>query len=158
MIGRLFAVVVVATIVAVQSFTLVDVYGDRLKPVRYHDGRGREIFHRLFWYDPSWSAVDAALEWVARDAAPDDVIATTVPHLAYIRTGLKAVLPPFEPDTGLAQVLLASVPVRYVILDDLPFLDISRRYAEPVIRAHPERWDLVYSAPDAGLSVYRRAD
>ena len=50
-------------------------------------------------------------EWIRRNAPTTAVIATTVPHLAYLRTGRKAVLPPFERDPDTANHLLDQVPV-----------------------------------------------
>ena len=49
------------------------------------------------------------------------------------------------------------MPVRYVVLDSLDYLDLSRRYAGPAVRSDPERWRLVYTAPteaDKSSQVY----
>ena len=53
---------------------------------------------RLFFYRPRWQQHDAALAWLARTAQPDAVVATSTPHRLYLASGLRAVLPPFEPD------------------------------------------------------------
>ena len=66
-------------------------------------------------------------------------------------------LPPFEPDVAEAERLLDSVPVAYLVIDELDFLDVSRRYGAPVVAAYPERWTLVYEAPEGGSRIYRRA-
>jgi hypothetical protein len=42
------------------------------------------------------------------------------------------------------------------VIDDLDFLDVARRYGDPVVAAHPERWRLVYGGPDGGPRIYRR--
>jgi hypothetical protein len=69
------------------------------------------------------------------------------------------VMLPFEPDSEKAEDLLASVPVKYVIVDDLSFLDgASRRYAEPVIRYRPDRWRLVFAASSSATRIYERID
>ena len=78
------------------------------------------------------------------------------PHLAYLRTGHKAVLPPLEPDAEQANHLLDEVPVSYLVLDDLGRPPISEHYAAPVVAHRPENWRLVYSGPDSGTKVYQR--
>jgi hypothetical protein len=42
------------------------------------------------------------------------------------------------------------------VIDDLDFLDVTRRYGEPVVTAFPRRWRLVYGAPEVGSRIYRR--
>ena len=84
------------------------------------------------------------------------VIATTVPHLAYLRTGHKAVLPPFEPDPNVASRLLEEVPVNYLVLDTFGLPGISERYAAPVVAQRSQDWRLVFTAPDAMARVYER--
>jgi hypothetical protein len=111
---------------------------------------------RLFFYGPRWQQHDAALAWLAHTARPDAVVATSTPHRLHLASGLRAILPPFEPDANAAQRLLDAVPVEYLMIDDLDFLDVTRRYGEPVVAAHPERWKLVYGDPNTGTSVYRR--
>ena len=113
------------------------------------------------FYGPEWQALDASFEWVRRHAAPGDVVATAAPHTAYVRTGVKAVLPPMEADPAEARRLLSSVPVRYVVLDSLDYLDLSQRYAGPAVHSAPERWRLVYTAPgraDKVSEVYERVN
>ena len=66
-------------------------------PASFYDSSGREHLYRLMFYGPEWQALDASLEWVRRHAVPGDVVATVAPHTAYVRTGVKAVLPPWSP-------------------------------------------------------------
>jgi hypothetical protein len=127
-----------------------------LLPVSYYDADGRESKLRLLTYEPMWHALDPAFEWVRRHSAPGDVVATSVPHLAYIRTRQRAVLPPLEPDPERAGQMLNRVPVSYVVIDRLGLPGISERYAEPVVQREPERWRLVYSNPAGGAWVYER--
>jgi hypothetical protein len=127
-----------------------------LLPVSYYDGMGNERVLGLLTYEPHWHALDRAFEWVRENAPPDAVIATSVPQLAYLRSGHKAVLPPFEPDPEKASRLLAEVPVSFLILDTLGRPPISDRYAAPVVAHQPERWRLAYSAPKDGARIYER--
>jgi hypothetical protein len=112
---------------------------------------------RLFVFDdaPVWRAFFAAVGWLRENAEESAVIATAAPHETWLRTGRKAVMPPFEPDAHEAQRLLETVPASYLILDTFTFVDISRRYARPVIERHPERWERVYSDPDGLVEVFR---
>jgi hypothetical protein len=112
---------------------------------------------QLFYYDRAWFDFDAALEWLKTESHANDItVATSAPQWTYLKTGLKAVMPPMEADPTEAQRLLDSVPVGYVIVDELEFLDVTRRYAEPVIKRHPEQWQLVYVAPESATRIYSR--
>jgi len=113
---------------------------------------------RLFFYTEAWRAQDDAIAWLAKAAPPDAVVATSTPFRVYLATGLRAVFPPLESDAAEADRLLASVPVEYLVVDDLQFIHIAitGRYAEPVVRAFPDRWTLVYGTAGSGSRVYRR--
>ncbi len=43
-----------------------------------------------------------------------------------------------------------SVPVKYVVLDNLGIPGISERYAAPTVESHPHLWKLIYVAPGGG--------
>jgi hypothetical protein len=111
---------------------------------------------RFFFYDASHSSFDAALDWLRAHAQPADIVATSAPHYAYLRTGLPAVLPPLEADPAEAQRLLDSVPARYVVVDAFRKPDLARRHGAPVIRDHSDLWQEVYASPTSALRVYRR--
>jgi hypothetical protein len=118
--------------------------------------RANERGGRLFYYDRKWEEFDAALAWLSDQGEPGGVVATTAPHWAYLKTGRKAVMPPLEKDPARAQELLDSVPVTYLIVDELEFLDVGRRYGSPVVEAYPRAWRLVYPSPGRRLRVYER--
>ena len=128
-----------------------------MTPVSYFDAAGRERVFKLYDYGSEWHALDAAFEWIRRNAAAPAVIATTVPQLAYLRTGHKAVLPPFECDPNAAGHLLDEVPVTYLVLDQFGLPGISERYAAPVVAHGSQGWRLVFAAPDCMAYVYERA-
>ncbi len=109
---------------------------------------------RLFFYGRVWKDWQTAVDWIARRANQDDVIATTSPHLSYLQTGLRAVMPPMEADARKARELLESAGVDWVIVDDLAFLDISRRYARPAVENSGGQWEAV--ARMGSATVYRR--
>jgi hypothetical protein len=142
----------------VQGLTLTHSYTRGRRPVSYYDVNGNEIIYTLFYYDPRWGPVNTALEWLRRHGDPVGIIAATAPHTAYLRTGMKAVLPPLEADRERAQRLLDSAQVKYVILDFLGIPGISERYAEPAIEKHPQLWKQIYVAPNGGARIYERVE
>ena len=135
------------------------------------DEQGTSHPYRLFFYTPAWQQHDEALDWLQQEAKTTEVLATSTPHWAYLKTGLKAVLPPLEADVCKAQKLVDSVPVRYLVIDtDQPLIpsgksslaagrtpiDITQRYATPLPTAFPNRWKLIYSKPNGWTKIYRR--
>jgi hypothetical protein len=128
----------------------------RLLPISYYTSDGTERPGRLLTYEPVWHALDPALEYLRRTAAPGAIIATSVPQLAYLRTGHQAVLPPLESDPDRAARYLDAVPASYLVLDQLGLPGISERYAARVIEHYPDSWRLAYTTPGTGVRVYRR--
>jgi hypothetical protein len=100
---------------------------------------------RFFFHDRFWRTWEEALAWIDAHAPPDAIVATSSPHLCYLLTGRHAVLPPMESDPVHARRLLEAVPVSYVIVDELEFVDISRRYAFPAVENDPAGWRLAHS-------------
>jgi hypothetical protein len=66
-------------------------------------------------------------------------------------------LPPMEADPTVAQPLLDSIPITYLIAVRLPHLDVIRPYV-PVLERYPERWERIYAVPGGQTSVYRRVE
>lgn len=147
---------IVALLLTGQALALWHAYTRFHHRVRYTDSQGTERRYRLFFYGRSWPALDESLDWLRERSGPGDVIATSCPHWTWLRTGRKAVMPPFEPDPAEAERLLDTVPVTWVILDELEFTDVSRRYAARVVEARPESWRKVYTSRSGEVRVYRR--
>jgi hypothetical protein len=124
--------------------------------VRHSDAHGNALTYRPLIYGGDWQVLDPALEWLSRHAGPGAVIASAVPHMTYLRTGHRAVLPPMETDPDRALRLMDEVPVSYVLLDEFDEPGISRRYAEPAIEHTSAGWRLVYATPGGGARVYER--
>lgn len=127
-----------------QLLSLMVAYSKWNPRVAYQDLQGKRLEYRLFFYKDPYRALDAALEWLRPRSKSDDVVAVSMPHWTYLRTGLKSVMPPFEEDPAKAQRLLDSVPVKYLILDQGLAVD-SRRYTLPVVQNFPDLWKPVYS-------------
>lgn len=103
------------------------------------------IVYRQFFYDRLYKATDAGLDWLKLRAQPGEILAATGPQWAYLRTGLKSVLPPLELDANTAQRLLDTVPVKYLIVDEGDF----NKYTTNVIAKYPELWRKVFSFSDS---------
>jgi hypothetical protein len=148
--------VLLICVFVLEAFPLYKIYYKYHSTAIYHDEYGKEYKYRLFFYPNAWKLHDSALDWLESEANPDEIVATSTPHWVYLKCGLRAVMPPFETDVSTAQQLIDSVPVNYLIVDNLEFADISRRYGAPVVEAYPEGWKLIYSSGKKGSRIYRR--
>jgi hypothetical protein len=157
-VGRGLMLAVLAVIFAEDGYVTWWTFRSlRTNPITYHTAAGRPTEAHLLFYDKQAAALDDALEQVRRRARPGDVMATTMPHWAYLRTGVKAVLPPMEADPETAQRLLDAVPVRFLVLDELAYPRISQRYAAPVVERNPDLWRRIYETADGQARLYERA-
>jgi len=111
---------------------------------------------RLFAHDRYWQSWEEAVNWLSAQAATDAIIATSAPHWLYLRSGRRAVLPPMDADPAQARRLLEKVPISYVIVDELEFLDISRRYALPAMKGDPAKWHVVKTFGDTKIYEHAR--
>lgn len=146
----------IALILVQQAYTLFKAFTKHHAPAEYTDAAGRRHPYALFYYDETWREHDLSLDWLAAHGDPGTVVASSTPQWVYLRTGLRAVMPPYEPAAGTAEQLLDGVPVTYLLVDNLSFLDVSRRYTRPVLEAYPDRWRLIYTGGAEGPRIYRR--
>ncbi len=109
---------------------------------------------KWFLYDQSWQYWQQAISWIDEHAPPDAIITTSAPHFYYLQTGRLAVLPPMEADPREERRLLAAVPVSYAVVDQLEFLDTTRRYLLPAMKADPAGWPLVHTIGET--AIYQR--
>ena len=125
------------------------------RTARYRDRSGKQIEYRQLMYGAADQGLDDSLDWIVERARPADVIAVSMPGWVYLRTGLKAVMPPFEPAPERAQALLESVPVRYLMVENPDELtNFAWRYTAAVLREFPEKWRLVYKSAGDYVRVY----
>lgn len=122
--------------------------------VVHNDQNRKKVAYRVFTYIDSERALDAGVDWLQSRAKPDDVVAARMPHWVHLRTGLKTVMPPLEPNPVKAQSLLDSVPVSYLVVDDSS--GGGGKYASPMIQNFPVKWKRVYSAPRDNFEIYQR--
>jgi hypothetical protein len=139
-----------AAILALDVGALVRGYTSQHRAVTHGNWNGHRVHYRLFTFEADYEDLDRGLMWLARHAAPADIIASTTPHWVFLRTGLKAVFPPFERNVARANQLMDSVPVRYVVVLDW----LSRRYALEAVRNAPSAWQVVYS--NNHCTIYER--
>lgn len=135
------AIALVLLIFGAQISTLVLAYTKWHQKVNYEVGNGKRIEYQLFFYHGLYKATDAGLDWLKGQAKKGDVVAATTPQWAYLRTGMKSVLPPLETDAETAQRLLDSVPVKFLIVDEGDF----KKYTTRVVTAYPDSWRRVYA-------------
>ena len=158
-IARLAAAAVLVVVLAQEAYTLRKIYRMLYYPAIWVDGRGRQRTYDLYAFDRPWRLHTEALKWLRHQAAPGEIICTSTAHWAYLITGRKTVQPPWEPDPATAEHLLESVPVTYLVIDQLVAFEAAaadRRYTLPVLQAFPSRWQLIYTGPDSGSKIYRR--
>jgi hypothetical protein len=154
-VGMLALGVPTAAMLLVQITTATHLFRN-MAPISYYDVAGRERLLKLIAYGGEWHALDPAFEWIRKNASPNAVIGTIVPQLAYLRTGHKTVLPPFEIDPETEHRLLDDVPVSYLVFDTFGKPGTTERYAAPVITQRPQNWRLVFTAPVGATRVYER--
>jgi len=120
----------------------------------------RDMGHgsKWFMYDRSWQVWEQAVNWLNGNVPSTAIIAATSPHFYYLQTGRLAVFPPMEADLNGERKLLDSVPVSYVIVDELASLDAARRYVLPAVESDTVNWKLVYKAGDTAIYERRRAE
>jgi hypothetical protein len=156
-VGIALIATVILAVLSLEVVALYKIYGYKTRAkALYNTESGEQREYRLFFYRKEWQLHDKALDWLEKEANPDEIVATSTPHWVYLKCGLRAVMPPFEADVSGAQRFIDSVPVSYLIVDNLKFVDITRRYAAPIVEAFPERWELIYSSGKEGSQIYRR--
>ena len=155
LVARTLLTVVVVIVLAVQLFTVFHAYRTIRGAVVLHDQHGLPVRFSLFFYGQPDRELDEALEWLRGHGRPGDVVANAMPHWAYLLTGMKTVMPPFERDPTKAEALLDSVPVRYIIMD----ADTTRlmRESAGVILHGDGRWRRIYTSHSGLVTVYERA-
>jgi hypothetical protein len=154
--GIFIVTIPLAAILVTQIAVAVHLFRSR-SPVTYYDATGRARVFHLLDYGSEWHALDPAFEWVRQHVPAKSVVATSVPHLAYLRAAHKAVLPPLEVNSDVASRVLDEVPVSYLVVDRFGRPGISEHYVAPLLAARPADWHLVFTAPDGRTCVYERA-
>jgi len=151
-----FVIGAIAVVLLLQLVTFKHVHFNLFEPIEYFDRNGKHIKQRMYFEIDSFQAFNLCINYVSLNAQPNDVVAAGTPHWVYLRTGLKAVMPPFENDPARAHQLLDSVPVTYLITGK----DVigSERYTYPLVEQFSGEWKRVYTAPESEWAVYQRVN
>lgn len=150
-----FPAAVVCLILLTQSVSMFELFRSDQRTVTQVTRDGNRVSFAAFYYPDTFDSINAAQQWLMKNAARSDVIAASMPHWMYLRTGLKSVMPPFESDPVRAQALLRSVPVRYILLDDMDQASVTR-FVAPAIEASTE-WRQAFTK-DGHCRLFERID
>jgi hypothetical protein len=151
-------VLVIATAISVESAVAVfNWVRSDFKQATYIDSHKVIHPYRLFHYDQRWQNFDRAVDWIQREAAPNEVIVTGCPHYLYLRARRKAVMPPMENDPDRAEPLLGGIPAAYLIADDFGFMGpVVRNVIDSVTSRYPLQWKMVAIIRGSKTFVYKR--
>jgi hypothetical protein len=140
----------------IEALVFTSVQRHDYRPISYVDAAGRLASYQLFFYDDHYRGFDEAIDYLRAHAERASIVAAPLPQWVYLRTGLKAVMPPLERNVANAERLLEAVPVNYLIVGE----DVigSERYTVPVVSAFRARWETAYATPTGGWTIYRRVD
>ena len=135
--GRIALAVPVVFVFVLQISSVRKLFYDRaIAWASYVPDRGAVGPH-FFYYSPFSRAWDVEIAWIQSHSDPNAVVLTHLPHLCYLRTGHRAVLPPLERNQDRVRELLESVPVSYVILDPIDSM--------PAVEKDDQSWRIVDS-------------
>jgi hypothetical protein len=148
-VGALFGIVL-----TVQVVVLAELFVSDSREIAYTDWRGHRFDYRLFTYDEIALGQDRAIAWLNEHAHPGDIVVSSSPVWIYLRTGLRAVMPPMDSDPATVQHLLDAVPAAYVLVEGPKSL--GSEYVAPVVRRQSGEWNLVLSDPEHEVEMYAR--
>jgi hypothetical protein len=124
-----------------------------LATATYQGRDGLDRPYTVIWFPKNFAAFQSALRWLKRQPRRDEIAAVSMPHWAYIETGFKSVMTPFQSDPATVQRLLESVPVSFLIIETTGSYNT---HLPEVIEKFPNKWERVYSSIPGGAEVYRR--
>jgi hypothetical protein len=145
--------IVIGLVLIQQAISTVMLYRIEYNDVTEVTRSGQRVRYRLFYYSPGFRSVDAAQEWIRERTRTTDLIAASSPHWLSLRTGRKAIMVPFNGDPQALEHLLAQTRVKYLVLDDLPDLNLSSFVAPAIERS--TGWRQVF-AYDEHCRVFER--
>jgi hypothetical protein len=122
----------------------------------YKDGYGRQRPYNIIHNSGQYGQTEEILEWLEGRADRNAVIAVTMPHWVYIRSGFKAVMPPLITDREKSQALIDTVPASFVIVEQLLMNDNFNTFFPRLVESSPDTWKLVYSKQGNPVKLYAR--
>ena len=148
--------VILAVLLMFNVVGLVAVHRAHFQRVQYEAIDGRTVMYRLFFYGDRFKVFDAGVDWLIQRAQPADIVVTSMPHWVHLRTRLRAVMPPADPDPNEVLRLLDSVPAKYVMAGGSTAVIWGGKHVFPAVREAPDRWSPVYADPRGALVIYQR--
>jgi hypothetical protein len=118
------------------------------------DREGNPRYYRQLFEFPERIALDECINWIRANARPGAVVAAAMPQWVHLRTGLPAVMPPFETNGADAQQLIDTVPVAFLIHE--PPGIFTHKYTRQLIIANPAAWQRVFTSAGGLVQVYER--
>lgn len=152
---RVLAITIGAIVLGESAVSCVVAYRNFREPAVYEDSLGVRHGYTLFHY-PAGAGTENGLRWLVAHADRNAIVAVSVPQWVYLKTTLKTVMPPLEPDANKAQQMLDSVPVTYIALDHLLAEDKFNLRFPALVRSSPDRWRLVYTDSGHEFDIYER--
>ncbi len=122
----------------------------------YRDENGERKSYKLLHYSGEYPDTEDALDWLKKRADRKAVIAVTMPQWVYLQSGFKAVMPPLTTDPENAVKLSDTVPVSFVIVEDLLMNDNFNTYFPKLVAESPDKWKFVYSKSGSPVKLYAR--
>ena len=144
----------VAVALAIQGAMVWWQLTTQISPVVYQNWTGHRVAMQMLTYDDGFRTFDAAVDWVAAHAQPDDVVVSSMPHWVFLRTGRLSIMPPYERDSGTVLADLDAAGARFVIVDSSGF-SFTREYARPALDPAVASWRKAFSI-DQRVVVYQR--
>ncbi len=95
-VGKVAMGLVVSLILILQVMTVWVVYTRLHQEGTIRDQNGNPLSYRLFFYQEPHRALDAALDWLQEHAKKPAILAGSMPHWVYLRTGLQTVMSPIS--------------------------------------------------------------
>ena len=122
----------------------------------YQTAGGGKKTYRLLHYLAAYPSTAEALHWLVSRADSQTVLVLSMPHWAYLETGLQAVMPPLTTDPVKAQQMLDSVPAKYVLIDQLLGEDNFAHNFPAMLHSFPDKWKQVYSSKGGDIIIFER--
>lgn len=106
----------------------------------------------LSCYAPAWRSFFQAAEWVEEFTPEDAIVISRKPRLFYLFSGRRGDVYPFTPDQQEVLAFLDSTGADHVAIAAISAT--TYRYLVPVVRAHPERFRVLYQVGSSSTAAY----
>jgi hypothetical protein len=124
----------------------------------YETAEGVKKSYRLLYYLAAYPATKQALNYLVARTDGRAILVASMPHWVYLETGLRTIMPPLTSNPAKAQQLLDSVPVKYVLIDQLLGKDNITHNFPPTVQSFPDKWKQIYSSKNGEIIVLERTE